>query len=1480
MPDDKKGNFINRITQDITFKGGMNKSLAKGYIGEDNYIHAENLRLISRNEGETIDLVNVDGNKFTSNVPSIITFYETGRSYPDTDSIVVSIVVNAQTITLTKASATYANKLDFYTAITALINTDASTYLLRARLQHIKNSTDDFYRIDCYSSKGYQLTSLSYTPTGATKNYLYVRNLKICGYTNLRSSIILFTTEEYTEGSTVKYSQCWKLDFDDTLINSDYPIPSWRLVYNNDFGLSLYYPVEAKPDYETDELGKVFFTDDHGYPKMINTLIDNAELQSQQLNFVNEVIFSRIKIDSITDGGYYLCGSVSYCYQYFRKNGQLTTTSPITNPLHLAFSGEHGGSSDKYRGGIATEESQKSVSLHIDDLDERFEYVQLISIYYSDKTSVPKITIIKQQGIPSNGTAYFTDNGRNFIDNYTLTDLLTFGQVLFKCKYLEVKDKRLFPKGITYEYFDIDFDARAYRFKDDSVLGLYSRVYDGADDSDNSAFIYGNGDVDLVVDGTPFPPTLTDWALPEDYDAILVKDNQRFYGGDVTNSIGREFCFLKDGSQFGGSGKNVEYKFFLTQLKEDINTDNRNFKLFPTDTQNWNNILGETIYDTNVGFGNYKSAINNKQIVGFQRDEVYRVGINLIDTYGRRSFTNWIGNIRFPSISDRDGVVTYTDGYTNYHDFSLSYVDTNDNCVYLNILGLEVSVDLTDSIYDNIVGYEIVYVKREEKDRTVIAQGVMERAEVWNYDGTGTVHTKYAARTCFTLINQNDNSWYYFDSPEVSFNNSFTISTNTKINLVGALSLEASLYTVDTISDIGSDSAYKNILIKCRRVVPTLDGGEIYDRRIDMESGEILSPGEYKNIVLREIGGYFIDGNLGNDNISTHLSRKGTSFAFKTEDELIITGIPSEASNKNYAVTTDIMFINLDIDVNTQYGGYSYEERKNNIYQSTGCFIEREDTPSFRKILGGDTFISMWDHLMAMSRMYTSGSIYSGCFDTIVYYFPVESMYNISLQHGSDYNRVVGNSIPTDNPAVPIIQETVALGVEEFGVNYPESLTDYYQLNEVYNRQNDIYIFLPKPLFFQDTITYDDRILASNVKTSNELIDNWTIYPSLNYKDIESEFGAITGSKFWKNKIFVFQPHAICVPSVNDRSVVTSTTGEDVSLGSTGLLDRVDYLTTDYGTVHPKSIVPGQKGLYFYDYPSNSICVITDTITNLSDKLGIKPYLDENIKGLIKEYERTFVYKYGSSYYSGLTVYGVYDPQFKEIIFTFNNLIYEDGSLNRSYFTLVFNEELMVFNGFYSMDTPMYIQGWNKVLSIKRDAVTDNEPDELYINNLGDKSNFFGTEYDSILHLMVNKNIKFTKVFDNLWLVFGSKNSSGYSQHIDFFKWIRVYNDYQNTGILTFKEKATITTTKTNSEVFFERRERTWFVAIPKNAVKSTLATMDSNNILAVGNLDMTKTFKERLRDKYVVIELTYDNSTNNSIDISLVSCDMRLSFR
>jgi len=483
-------------------------------------------------------------------------------------------------------------------------------------------------------------------------------------------------------------------------------------------------------------------------------------------------------------------------------------------------------------------------------------------------------------------------------------------------------------------------------------------------------------------------------------------------------------------------------------------------------------------------------------------------------------------------------------------------------------------------------------------------------------------------------------------------------------------------------------------------------------------------------------------------------------------------------------------------------------------------------------VFGGDTYVSTYECLWAMSDQNNNYADSS----QVLLFVPCESSINLKYTHGATWHNKT--SISTKANAARLHEKAGVYGGPDF--NYIVQDTDYYLYNSVYSQENTTKVFVTEKYFENKNDVYDTRIHYSDTKTSSELTDSWTKFRALNFLDIDPQYGPVNNIFTFGNQLYFWQDKAFGWVAVKERELLSATNTTNLVLGTGGILDRYDYLSTVNGCITSNSICNSDTTLYWFDGLNKEICGYSGKgIEKLSKTKTIQTWLNN-----LTDFNKT------------TKIDIVYDQRFNEINF------YLDSTTNK---VLIYNEVIEAFIGFNTYSPDLFIDNKNILYSVKGIS--------LYKHNTGNKAEFYDTTNDSYLKLLVNDEYSLTKVFDSIEYQSNSTSSNSniitdslYINNIaDTFSTIRCYNDYQNTDIVELIYKNN-----------YQRKERTFTVQIPRNTVNKDV----SNNIFDVLNLNNRLLHKERLMDKYLYIDLTYNNIDGNVLNIPYLITNYRVSIR
>lgn len=1270
-------------------------------------------------------------------------------------------------------------------------------------------SSEDNSTLQTISFSDVELILADLDPLPTTNN--------IVGYTTIRTKLILLTRPESDFDGL---SFIWSVDLNDLTTE-----PVLLYIGKLNFPLS---PIDVEGNYESETIQKIYWAD--GTNELGHFNISDSEgykLNADKLFNSGLVTLNNLSLDSISGSGNFSAGVIQYTYQYYDKNGVESSIGPMTNPIPISESLK--------KGNLKTDENiGKNFTLSL-TVDTQWEYIRIYRVSYSANASTPtQIDVIIDQKNISNLT--FTDDGTVSLRTATSSELLNIVYSTLIPNNIKTKDQRLIIGNYTESVYNPSFDARAYRFPSSSTETL---IYD----SDGNNYTVDSTDSFKITEenGTP----VTSYTVPETHDCINDDNSNNYFDPSSDN------MYVANSSSLGASGLNVAVNF----ITESLVLDN--------DITNYTGIQRTD--------GNLGSAIVSQKR-SWKRDEIYRVGVVLINTKGQESPPKWICDLRIPSANQEllssvsSGIVSAEYIYPNF-----AFQNLPDDCVAV----------------------KIVRVERTEKDKTIISQGYVlpvSRGDDGIFYPVGST-TNYLAKSSVVQYNTTNSysngDYVYCPNYDVVIEVTGSPPSNvTELGLTGGYATDPGTAAFDNkpVTNIfnssdqfetddgravvywvwGGLSQYNEFEIVKNKIVfysPELDFGKTIDTSDSnyLNVAQIVSTGgeHYVGTSLTPTSGILNNQassvNLYNfEKAMTTYALTGTydeslsinaSKILDTDVQDVISG--STVVNSPTFETTDGfnprhnigLFISLDSSPTlpnnqegiylfdykrpllNQYGGQTYAARSNNTYiTASNLATVSSNTVSGFRAKYGDTFISEWNHFPTYRR---GDSDVVRINSTILL---VESDYDLTKRLVTDIgNVIVGNGFE---------------GKRDFVRDTYEPLSSFAEyINDVYNIEN---IFNTYYLIDDDEveISYASTFKISELKFNNETIDSWLQFLANNYLDVDGKYGPVNSINEINDTIIFFQDDAIGQLSINPRAIASTSEG-NIILGTGGILDDYRYITTTHGCKHRESIVKTPKGLYYYDGLNYKLRQLGDEQSPLSDLKGLHSYLKTNATAVgvnpVQANGVTTGYNYSTN-----TVY-----------FTFHT---------PTPFTIQFDETLNNVECFIDCHPLMWLTTRQGIFSTMSESeYNTNTTDQLYQMGVGEYGKFFGTLYPSYIEFIINANPDVIKCVNNLEF-FSEVLSSGVESATNSFDYLRVYNNYQDTTELPLTQ---------NSRFHFQ--DRKWRLVIPRN-YKPYNPTL----------LSQTSSENDFVADEYVLHPVTfylykvkatvtnYELPSDNSLDQSL----------
>lgn len=359
---------------------------------------------------------------------------------------------------------------------------------------------------------------------------------------------------------------------------------------------------------------------------------------------------------------------------------------------------------------------------------------------------------------------------------------------------------------------------------------------------------------------------------------------------------------------------------------------------------------------------------------------------------------------------------------------------------------------------------------------------------------------------------------------------------------------------------------------------------------------------------------------------------------------------------------------NIRRTVSSQYGGNTYATRQNSVYISTNSHVDLANTTSAvisTYTFGGDTFLGLLDYPQTFTFQANDDGDDQAQRRFWGAYIPFESSINMNLFNGDMAHRT--------HTADDYLDSHLQIDPVQIG-NYHVQDRPYYVYNAVYSSQTGSRQYVPPSIYDEDNLIVSNRIYSSQAKVNNEVLDNWSVFKPADYLDVDNQYGEVTNLLNFKDRLFYWQDTALGIAAVNERALIQDNNMGQLTLGTGEVLARYDYVTTTNGSsiVNDRSIVTSDNSLYWYDYDKNEICVLNgNAVSALSKIRNVQTYLNE-----MYESKRD-------------VTLGLFDKKYNEIWFKFYDK------------SLIFSEWIDRFTSFYTFNPDWALPFSDKVVTIK-----------------------------------------------------------------------------------------------------------------------------------------------------------------------------------
>jgi hypothetical protein len=271
-------------------------------------------------------------------------------------------------------------------------------------------------------------------------------------------------------------------------------------------------------------------------------------------------------------------------------------------------------------------------------------------------------------------------------------------------------------------------------------------------------------------------------------------------------------------------------------------------------------------------------------------------------------------------------------------------------------------------------------------------------------------------------------------------------------------------------------------------------------------------------------------------------------------------------------------------------------------------------------------------------------------------------------------------------------------------------------------------------------VKYPARIAYSDRHVPNSNDGSYGRFRTLAFYDLSETYGAITKLiKLSNENVYSLQESGVSVIPIG-RNVIEDSTGGQLVVNSDTLINTPQYLYTNNGCQHIRSVVNATKGMFFIDARTAEVFRVGEGEDGKVSDLGMFSYFEEKLEsnGGIPEWVLSGAYDFAREEYI------IHSEGFTETDYI------NQAPKVRLPFSVVWSQKI---NGWISeMDIggynlKRYVTFKNGLVALGDDGTSFNI-EGMYLGN--EKGKVLGSIHDSSMSLILNPEGTFAKTFDNL----------------------------------------------------------------------------------------------------------------------------------
>jgi hypothetical protein len=351
----------------------------------------------------------------------------------------------------------------------------------------------------------------------------------------------------------------------------------------------------------------------------------------------------------------------------------------------------------------------------------------------------------------------------------------------------------------------------------------------------------------------------------------------------------------------------------------------------------------------------------------------------------------------------------------------------------------------------------------------------------------------------------------------------------------------------------------------------------------------------------------------------------------------------------------------------------------------------------------------------------------------------------IELIHESSYNAAF-RSLENAEPVEKLIYGTDRSFYPVQAANEVATKAQFEskEYNFGYVRQNypTAKVRLDPSVPYQSDI-FDNRVLASP-KSNGLVTNNYRNFAELNFRDYARELGSITKILSLNQYVYLIFEHGIAILPIDEQNLFNTESGQVTINTGEILSNKLFYLNEEFGSTQNTAVKRGATFIYGYDFIKNRVWQVNRKGFQLISVFAVQDYFNKMKETLQNTLEFNPI------------IFTNFEENLDDISFTVQNKNYSNRptALNSELKSIHYNELLAIWVTKTDLNHKFTfsLNGHDYVFSHQT------EPNGIYQLNSDavSRSNFYNNQYNFEVEIVLNKNTRVQKIFNNLKIISNS----------------------------------------------------------------------------------------------------------------------------